>query len=319
MDWKHGPAEWARTVFGVFSHRESAEDLAQTTPLTDGFRTRVLLMCRDFFGASQNGGYGDEFWLSTHQKIQYLEGRPMVSSAPSYGSGNTGVIDDLITYLHECADGRFLDFVELIFRSECFWMASAGREDDLVDMLNQFLALDDLPYHVTAFARGPVEYVQFGTITHGTEVTAYPKVVRKDNQLVHNQAVAPALLLLSDPAFRAANEEFLGALEDFRKGDYADSLTKSASAFESVMKVICQRRGWPVKGDTAAPLIKTIVEQSGLDPFFETPLILIATIRNKLSSSHGAGVGTRIAREHVARFAINATASAILLLEEDTR
>nr|WP_246311469.1 abortive infection family protein [Halomonas zhaodongensis] len=42
--------------------------------------------------------------------------------------------------------------------------------------------------------------------------------------------------------------------------------------------------------------------------------MLIATLRNRLSSSHGAGAQAKVVPEHVATYAVNATASAILFL-----
>ena len=50
---------------------------------------------------------------------------------------------------------------------------------------------------------------------------------------------------------------------------------------------------------------------------FEQPLLNIATLRNKLSNAHGAGVQHRRVPQHVAKYAINATAAAILLLVEE--
>lgn len=123
--------------------------------------------------------------------------------------------------------------------------------------------------------------------------------------------------LLSNPLFINANLEFLEALEDYRKNDYRDSLTKSASAFESVMKVICNEKGWSYnETDTASKLLSILIANIPLDSFFESPLILISTIRNKLSKSHGAGTQVKVVDDHLVRYVLNATASAILLLVE---
>jgi hypothetical protein len=43
---------------------------------------------------------------------------------------------------------------------------------------------------------------------------------------------------------------------------------------------------------------------------------MVAILRNKESSSHGGGAQPKKVESHVARFAINATAAAILLLVE---
>ncbi|MCK9354087.1 MAG: hypothetical protein M0P59_07995 [Gallionella sp.] len=135
---------------------------------------------------------------------------------------------------------------------------------------------------------------------------------------MYQSAIQPTLQLLRHSDFVSANKEFMEALDDYRKADYGDCLTKCGSTFESVLKVICARNNWPYSAsDTASPLLKTVVSKSGMEPFFEQPLILVATIRNKLSNSHGAGLTPRDVTEAKAEYAINATASAILLLVKE--
>jgi len=85
------------------------------------------------------------------------------------------------------------------------------------------------------------------------------------------------------------------------------------------MKSLCKRNKWPFddKKDTAGPLLKIILSHSKLDPFFEQPLLLIATMRNRLSSSHGGGTAVRSVERHVAQYAVASTAAAILLLAHE--
>ena len=85
------------------------------------------------------------------------------------------------------------------------------------------------------------------------------------------------------------------------------------------MKIICEQKGWSYEqNDTAATLLDNIFQEIDLDGFFKQPLMLVATIRNRLSSAHGAGAEQREVPDHVAQYAINATAAAILLLVEET-
>ena len=151
-----------------------------------------------------------------------------------------------------------------------------------------------------------------------TTLVSYPKVVLREDQVLHAEAVAPAIQLLGDRGFASANQEFLSGLEDYRKGRYGDCITKCGSAFESTMKLICTRRNWTYEQtDTASALLRVVLEKSGMEPYFEQPLMVIATIRNRLSSSHGAGAEPRRLPAHRARYVINATAAAILLLVEE--
>ena len=85
------------------------------------------------------------------------------------------------------------------------------------------------------------------------------------------------------------------------------------------MKIICDRKKWPYKQtDTAETLLNIIFGKTGMESFFNQPIMLVATMRNRLSSAHGAGTQQRNVPEHRAQFAVNATASAILLLVHET-
>jgi hypothetical protein len=136
--------------------------------------------------------------------------------------------------------------------------------------------------------------------------------------LVHENVVRPALALLAHPDLATANQEYLEAWEDFKNSDYNGCILECGKAFESVMKIICTKKGWTFnQTDTAKPLMETIIRESGMPPFFKDPLMLIATMRNKFSA-HGAGAAPTNVPIHIARYALNATASAILLLVEAT-
>ena len=221
--------------------------------------------------------------------------------------------EDVWAFLHECSDKHFLDFIELALESEYIWKHNGIAFDvysELIGNVNTFFQQDALPYFLTdpELLEGP----------EGNQII-YPHIIRRDNEVLHETAIEPALRFLSNPAFSSANQEFHKALEDYRNGDYADCVTMCGTSFESVMKIICDLKGWQYnQTDTAATLLGTIRPQTNLEPFFEQPIMLIATIRNRLSSAHGAGTQQRIVPKHVAQYAVNATASAILLLVEET-
>src|SRR5204862_6479752 len=125
-------------------------------------------------------------------------------------------------------------------------------------------------------------------------LTAYPQIIDRGSHVTHVFTIEPALNLLKRPEFAAANAEFLEALTDYRKGDYGDCLTKCGSAFESVLKVICARKGWSYKQtDTAKTLINIVLSHTSLDTYFEPLLMVVSTLRNKLSTAHGAGAAVK--------------------------
>jgi hypothetical protein len=194
--------------------------------------------------------------------MQYLHGVAKLSSDPL---ANTPAAD-AIKFLMNCPPEKFLDFIELIFRVECLFHVS-GNDDELVDAVNELFRSEGAPYQLTHFvkheedASGPPPF-RVGKVIR---TIAYPKVVRVDEQVTFTHAVAPALAALADPVYKSANLEFRDALEDYRRGAYGDCLTKCGSAFESVMKVICQQKGWAyTPQDTAAGLLRTILSHTRL-------------------------------------------------------
>jgi hypothetical protein len=171
---------------------------------------------------------------------------------------------------------------------------------------------------LTGYTVDEFESSFYGTPTTGIKISAYPQIIRKDCEALHKSAIEPALSLLKGNEFNHANTEFLNALEDFRKQDFGDCLTKCCSSFESVMKVLCTRKSIVYKQtDAASTLLKSLMQVGNLDAFWDQPLTLIATIRNRLSTSHGAGSQVKAVPEHVAMYAINATAAAIVLLNDE--
>lgn len=314
--------ERLKQMLDVFSRRRREGGYPPDT-VPETLRNKTILLCRDVFGGNwrdefvQSGDYTGEFWEDIHRALQYIHGKPRLWSQPT-----KTLAEDAVLFLLNCQPKEFLDFVELIFRVECLFRVVRDR-DDLVDAVNELLKSEGAPYQVTHFVTNEEDYTGPRPFPFGGKVirtVAYPKVVRVDEEVTFTHAVVPALTALSDPAYNSANLEFRGALEDYRKGDYGDCLTKCGSAFESVMKVICQKKNWPYKPtDPASPLLKTILSKTSLDSFFEQPLILITTLRNRLSTAHGAGTGTRTVERHVAEYAVASTAAAVVLLIHETR
>ena len=302
-------------IFNVFSRRHVTKPTA-AKPLTPEFRNRALMLCRDTFSPNESNHYTDtlgSFWLEIHQKLQYVHGRPHLSA-----TNVTDQIEDAHLFLQKCDDEHFFDFLELIFKADCLWAASID-EDRLVQDYNLLLEADDLPYALTGFVREKGTSYLFGQERENIQTTSWPRVILRENQAEYAEMIRPTLTLLAEPNYAGANLEFLDAITDYRKGDYGDCLVKCGSAFESVMKLICDRKKWPYKQtDTASALLDTILPRTNLDTFFSQPIMLIATMRNRLGSAHGAGSQPKAPPKHFARYAINATASAILLLVDET-
>lgn len=291
-------------LFDVFSRREQYLTRAKIKPLTKEFRNRVLMLLRDTLQYQFRA-----FLRELQKKAAYLYGKFELSGAFTQPSPE----DDLLNFFATCSDENFLDLIELFFRSDL--PGVTWPDNPLIPGINDFFRIDALPYHLTGYSMEEFNSSFHGTPTTAIRISEYPQIIRKDSEAIHRNAMEPALTLLNASQFKHANDEFLKALEDHRRGDYRDCLTKCGSSFESVMKVLCAKNSISYnENDTASALLKSLLGKGHLDQYWEQPLILIATLRNRLSSSHGAGAQPKVIPEHVATYAVNATASAILLL-----
>ena len=314
------------SVFDVFSRRAVPKAPGfKPDEISEQLRNRILLLYRDVISGRRNAtslSYAEdrthEFWEQMHNALQHLHGRPKLSSASVHSQA-----DDVFAFLLHCTAAEFFDFLELSFKLDITWRVM-HEENQVVDTVNELFRMESAPYQLTRIVKvheqDTTDFPGFpgGHVRNATVIrtVAYPKVIRAEDDVTHREGVEPALSVLSAPHFEAANLEFRDALDEYRKGHYGDCLTKCGSAFESVMKSLCKRNGWPFNDqkDTAAPLLKTVLSHSKLDPFFEQPLMLIATMRNRLSSSHGGGTTVRQVERHVGQYALTSTAAAIVLL-----
>ena len=336
------------SIFDVYSLRDQPSG-GMDGALTQEFRNRVWLCCTEMVHPydhySQAGHKIADFWMTLRDKLRYRQG-----SIDLVDRHSPTVVTEMESFLSQCSDEHYLDFIEMFFQSEELPMHFPDSElRDAVDNVNRFFALDGLPYSLTHFSISesrtlrpritrirrllssmlrPERQVSPRVFSPHTKppslpiriptVGAYPRIIRVESQVAHRTAIKPALALLSAPVFREANKEFLDALEDYRHEDYRDSVVKCGSAFESVMKIICEENDWPSQHD-AGKLLNTVLSKTELPGFLRQPLIQIATIRNELGSAHGAGIESRDVTAHLAQYTINLTASAILLLVDEAK
>jgi hypothetical protein len=292
-------------IFSVFSMREKAIKDTNATSLPMEFRNRVVMLLRDELKSNYV-----ECLSKLHKKLAYLHGKFQLNDLNNHSEAHVDALNFILT----CKGEHFFDVIELIFNSDI--LGVSWPDNTMIPAINRFFQIDDLPFHLTSYVTEEFETYFHGTPTTAIRITEYPQVIRKDSEVLHKSALEPALKILRGKEFSSANSEFLKALDDQRKGDFQDCLTKCGSAFESTMKVLCKKNAISYKEtDTASMLIRSLLQNSQLDSFWEQPLMLIATLRNKLSSSHGAGTQSKNVSPQVAAYVVNATASAIVFLE----
>lgn len=148
------------------------------------------------------------------------------------------------------------------------------------------------------------------------------EIVRVDSELIHAEAVKPALRLLNTKEYAGPHQEFLSAYEHYRDGKNKEALNDCLKAFESTMKAICDKRGWTYKpGDTAKALIDVLYAEGLVPPFWQTQFgalralleSSIPTCRNK-QSGHGQGATPTTVPDHMAAYMLHMTASTLVFL-----
>jgi len=84
-------------------------------------------------------------------------------------------------------------------------------------------------------------------------------IIRIDSKLAHVEIIKPALVLLSEPLFAKANDDFMTAHRHYRTNEFKDCVTASNRAFESMLKAICDAERWEYEkgaraSDTSGPI-----------------------------------------------------------------
>lgn len=149
------------------------------------------------------------------------------------------------------------------------------------------------------------------------------EIIRKDNQFIHQEVVKPALRLLTNNGFAGAEREFLDAFEHRRKGENKDAILDALKAFESTMKTICDKMGYPYDPakSTAKDLI-SILEANNFYPSYMNNHITslrtslesgLPTLRNK-NAGHGQGASVVNVSDEFTEYALNLAATNIVLL-----
>lgn len=150
------------------------------------------------------------------------------------------------------------------------------------------------------------------------------QIIRIDSEFTHAEIIKPALKLLNQQQYAGAQQEFLKAHEHYRRGNAKEALSECLKAFESVMKAICDKRGWSYDSNaTSKSLIQVCFDKGLIPSFWKSSYSSLRTLlessiptgRNKLSG-HGQGTTPEPVSSHLVAYMLHMTASAIAFLSE---
>jgi hypothetical protein len=303
-------------VVELFSTRQrrargEVPDVYSYDSLPDPLRVQIVHIWRDGFGTVTQEGYG----VTCPVLDAFREIHQILSKEFGLFALTDRTRDDafaaVANFFLECRDiERALGVVELTFsylrlknQGTRFGNTSETTPDGAIQELN-----DRFKQHGVGYCFEPTLH----------------KIIRIDSQFVHSAVVKPALSVVANKRFLAANEEFGKAHQHYREGRYQECIADCLKAFESTIKVICATHKWPFNpGDTAKTLIKICFDHNLVPSYLESQfaglrMVLesgVPTIRNK-TSGHGQGESYRTIPAHLAAYTLHLTASNILLLAE---
>ena len=228
------------------------------------------------------------------------------------------ILKDVHTDFFELTSDTFTSSAADFFQT--YKSLICGSDEDALPFNKLFDLLEFIIVHPmcpSEFVDEVAETFEKCRLAYRVNKTHPASIYLAEDEVIQKTALEPALAVLAEPPFKVADDEFRSAMREYENGNYADCLVKCGSTFESVLKVICKSNGWSFARTNAA--VKTVVGKCpSLAPFFERPLMLIATMRNELSTAHGGGDKPRAPRRSVARYAVASTAAAIVLLVSES-
>ncbi|KGA81105.1 hypothetical protein KQ41_20065 [Lysinibacillus fusiformis] len=148
-------------------------------------------------------------------------------------------------------------------------------------------------------------------------------IIRIDRMFIHQEIVLQAIQLLHEVKFESASNEYMQAFEDYKNGNLKSAITNAGKAFESAMKIICEELNYSYKqSDNAKKLISTLMNKEFIPSYLQTHFSGLSntlesglpTVRNK--HSHGDGVIEIEVTNKIVRYALNLSATNIVLLVE---
>lgn len=300
-------------IHDIFSKRQQrlrgeVPDVYQYEDIPGKLRTQAWQILADALGGYERYLQSPDVGGFYKDIVKILRREYGVDQLPTPGRSPSNQFNELRDFLALTPrTERALDVIEIGFKSlnaagrniHFNYSQTAKRVDPSIDELNHRFKENGVGYQ---FVEG--------------------EIIRVDSELVHTEAVKPAIRLLNTKSYAGPHDEFLGAYEHFRAGNNKEALTDCLKAFESTMKAICDKRGWTYdQRDTAKNLIKVCLDKGLIPSFWQNQMShltgllesSIPTGRNKLSG-HGQGATPVEVPDYLTAYMLHMTASTLVFL-----
>ena len=214
-------------------------DCFKYTPISREMRIQAFYIVAEFikWASDENRWQGDltDFWKIIANLLgRELGNLDLIHCNDDYVSSTTAK-SQMETFFYSCRDLNAIDVIEILFRylssfeNRVLYNKAGWKKniDNLINTLNHRFRQHALGYEF---------------------INGY--IVRKDNQYIHSEAVKPALQLLHSALFANAEKEFFDACEHRLADRFTECIHLANSAFESVLKIICEQMNYPKPNST---------------------------------------------------------------------
>jgi hypothetical protein len=306
-------------TFDIFSKRQKklrgdVPDVYTYDTIPQPLKVQIVHIWRDTLGNEREyyGSYTDVFRAYQFIVDTLCREYGIFSLPPDKNKyENRNYLDELVNFLIQQNDSeKVLDAIELSFQvidkyTRSYNYLGRSKAADLADN-----AIEELNQRFQEQGVG-FQYIE-------------GEIIRIDSQLIHSEVVKPALGLMHAHEFAGAQAEFLKAHEHYRHGNYKETLAECLKAFESVMKIICLKRGWTHDVNaTSKALLDVLFENELIPKFWQNHFTSlrsslesgIPTARNRLGG-HGQGGSITEVPPAIVAYVLHMTASAIVFLCE---
>jgi hypothetical protein len=306
-------------IFDLFSKRQKAlrgdvPDVYTYDDLPNTLRVQIVHIWSDALGSDEN--YYDQYGCGPNIQATYkfivdtlCREYGMFQLPTAAKHGGRMYLNELANFLLQVDDvEKQLDIVELSFRC----IDRLTRKFDYLRKRNASECVDE------AISELNDRFKEHGVGFQFVE----GEIVRVDSELLHSEAVKPAMRLLNEKNYQGAQQEFLSAYEHYRHGKNKEALNDCLKSFESTMKAICDKRNWPYQPNaTSKVLIQVCFDNDLVPSFWQQQLSSlrsmlessIPTGRNKLSG-HGQGTSPTTVPDYLVAYMLHMTASTLVFL-----
>lgn len=298
-------------IFDLYSKRQrklrgEVPDVYQYEEINNAFRVQVVHIVRDTFGQDRSGyNQASQAFRFIHKTLCKEYG---VLSLKNYSDSD---FDAIYGYLLNADDHeKALDIIELSFK-----------------LINTYVRDNKYQYFTEGRTLDPddaITELNHRFKEHGIKCQFESnELIRIDSQTLPSEVITPVLRLLSnEKRFKTAMEEYLNAHSHFCHGLYGECLTDILKAFESVMKVICQKQGWAFnRNDTAERLVEICFQNKLIPLHLKSQFTnLCALLANGVPSAknmingHGRGSTLSTATESTVSYVIYLASTNIVFM-----